>query len=420
MRKNVTNINLTTLCIGIVYTSLIVMAYIYPLLTEGFLWTIASILGLFLCAICFTLYGRICINREIVLWLITLFPILFNSYSLRLREYSYTIIWILLLGMMILAQNNVSWCKRNIMLLFGLCSIYAISTVMINLGVTVGFNQLATIFRGTIAQGTFKTAGLTSHYSHNGMYIAVGCIIASSLYLESFNRKKNNLIAVLIFFSALLLTQKRGPLVAVAIAVVITYFLSKRETMSQKVKRMFGFSIIILATLYIAYEAFPELFSVIDRFSTDNMLTNRTYLWDYAIEMFKSSPVFGHGWGSYSHTLDLTTNTFSISNQNAHNIYFQILAETGIVGLTCFLVPMIYTLFKSMDLLKNMPQNHEGRIPMFASVSMQIFFLIYGLTGNSLYDRQMYIPYMLAITTYISYSVNYVRKNYIVGVIKID
>ena len=38
---------------------------------------------------------------------------------------------------------------------------------------------------------------------------------------------------------------------------------------------------------------------------------------------------------------------------------------------------------------------------MVFSVSMQVFFLLYGFTGNPLYDKEMYFPYYIACAVYL-------------------
>lgn len=358
-----------------------------------------------LCGFYFLKKSKIKLNITVRLWLLTLFPVILNSYSIQVREFGYLITWGLLLILLVIAQDNITYVKSIIYFLLGLCSIYAISTVMINIGFSAMFSGIAVIFRGnTIAQGTLKTAELTAHYSHNGMYIVVGCIVMSAIFLMKEKRKWYDFIFTLVFYAGLLLTQKRGPLIAVCIGVILTFFVAKHESLSSKIRRITLFSTAILVTIYILYIAFPELFKVIDRFSSsDNVLSNRGYLWDYAINMFKSNPLIGTGWGSYPHTLHLSIDSVEVSNQNAHNIYLQLLAETGVIGFSCFIIPMIYTLIKSIKLLQVMGAQHSDCTPMFISVSIQIFFMVYGITGNPLYDKQMFLVYMISIAFYLSY-----------------
>ena len=40
------------------------------------------------------------------------------------------------------------------------------------------------------------------------------------------------------------------------------------------------------------------------------------------------------------------------------------------------------------------------------SLAMQIFFILYGFTGNPLYDREMFVPYFIACAISVNYANN--------------
>lgn len=394
----------SSLILSIAYGLLIVLAYIYPWINNSRLWMIGYITEAMLCFIYIFINSKIRLNKAVSIWFLTLFPLAINNYSVQIHEYGYILTWFFLLVLMTIAQVDVVYIKRMHYLILALCSIYAISTLMINMGFSSLLAGVANTFRGeNIAQGTIYTAGLTSHYSHNGMYIAVGCLAVSSIFIMKRKKKWYDLLIMISFYAALLLTQKRGPLISVGIGVVVTFFVAKRESMSSKIKRIMAFVMSVLVITYILYIVFPELFGIIDRFSSDNVFSNRGYLWEFAIDMFKANPVMGKGWGTYSHSLNLNIDSVSVSNQHAHNIYIQLLAETGIVGLICFVIPMIYTLIKSIKMLQIMNEQNVDCSSMFMSVSLQIFFMVYGITGNPLYDKQMILVYMLSVAFYLSY-----------------
>ncbi|MGN1131263.1 MAG: O-antigen ligase family protein [Ruminococcus sp.] len=271
------------------------------------------------------------------------------------------------------------------------------------------------LFRTKIYQGTLGSAGFTSHYSHNSMYIALGAIAWFAFAVNS--KKKSHIILCLLAIVAMLFTQKRGPLIALVIAILLTAVLREKGSLSKRFTKYVIAGVIILVGVYIAYLLFPVLFAVFDRFSnSDDLLSNRGYLWEYAWDLFKSSPIWGHGWGYYANSIDININSADVSNINAHNIYLQLLADTGIIGTLIFLVPMIFTLFVSIKLIKR--NKNDGIAPELAfSLCFQIFFLIYGFSGNPLYDRQMFIPYMIsvAITMYHAVSVknSKYKKSYV-------
>lgn len=68
---------------------------------------------------------------------------------------------------------------------------------------------------------------------------------------------------------------------------------------------------------------------------TDTSLSTRDAPWTSAREFFSSSPVIGHGW------IYTTKDRPGGSTQNLHSMYWQILAETGLVGMLLFVVALL-------------------------------------------------------------------------------
>ena len=83
---------------------------------------------------------------------------------------------------------------------------------------------------------------------------------------------------------------------------------------------------------------------------------------------------------------------------SAHDVYLQLLAETGIIGLVLFLVPAVSTLVVAMrrSVAHRGEKPYEDSFCLWACVGAQIFFLVYCFSGNPLYDPQCYIPYFMS------------------------
>ena len=54
------------------------------------------------------------------------------------------------------------------------------------------------------------------------------------------------------------------------------------------------------------------------------------------------------------------------------------------------------------------PENYTNRDYCLInfSLAMQILFLLYGFTGNPLYDREMFVPYFIACAISVNYANN--------------
>ena len=94
-------------------------------------------------------------------------------------------------------------------------------------------------------------------------------------------------------------------------------------------------------------------------------------------------------------------NNLGFTSMSTHNVYLQLLAETGIVGLALFLVPAAVTLIAAMR--RSVAHRGGGlygeSFCLWACVGAQIFFLVYCFSGNPLYDPQCYVPYFISCVT---------------------
>jgi O-antigen ligase len=63
-------------------------------------------------------------------------------------------------------------------------------------------------------------------------------------------------------------------------------------------------------------------------------------MWKYTYKQYKKSPLIGIGWLHFGR---------SKSSANCHNLYLQVLTETGIVGAAIFLAALVQILLRSRD-----------------------------------------------------------------------
>jgi len=383
-------------------------ALIYPFLFNTIAWLIAECMC-FMVMVFYALWRRR-FPKDILLalWCLTLFPLLFNSYALQVKEIGFTIIWITFLLILLNASYNAVWIN-NVLGCIGICTfIYALITDILNIGITENIELFALWFRGKVQQGTLQTAGLTAHYTHNSVYISIAIIVCFSYALKT--KKKTHILVTILSLLALFFTKKRGPLIAVLFSMVTIFYITLKGSLSKKIQKQIIGIVVALITISIVYVCKPRVF---ERFLiNNNVLSNRQYLWKFAGECFNRNPIFGCGWGYFSHFINFSVDNVSVTQINAHNIYLQLLAETGIIGFICFLTPMIATLICSVRTLKKIKKLKcpDILIPMHYSLCYQLFFFVHGITDNAIYDRITLIPYMLAIIIYINCR-NGIKKN---------
>lgn len=272
-------------------------------------------------------------------------------------------------------------------------------------------------YAGVVTAIDYKS-GLTSHYSMNGMNLAWGLI--SSFFLSQLSTARDNKQWVafsMVILIGLLATTKRAHLAFGLAACLVMYILFNRESGSFGILfKLCIVAVLLLLVLYFVSLYIPAISAVLDRFqgmSDDETFGGRSDYYSICIEMWKESPLAGHGWGSFTQTLyqsgisDLKR-LYLAGNltQKAHNVYLQLLAEEGALGLLIFLIMAFAGVIRAY-LCADVKRTAERRLDRADSlgvlaVGVQVFFLMYCITGNPLYDLVEYSIYLLLGLSYVA------------------
>lgn len=247
--------------------------------------------------------------------------------------------------------------------------------------------------------------GLFNHYSAMGMCMATGVIAYSTVLFQKKKTKIWQWIALASMVLGLFLTGKRGPLIFTIAAVGLVYVLTEKIYTQKGFSRIMKRCILFVILVAFAYALVPQVRSVFDRLFADADSVNSyssgriEYHWIYAIALFLDSPIIGKGWRGVRYLVPEMTGR---SANDAHNIYLQVLAETGIVGAVIifgFFICAWKSAYKAMrlqDKRKMLSESQECILKI--SLLFQTFFLLYGITGNPLYDVQCFVPYFISCT----------------------
>ena len=277
--------------------------------------------------------------------------------------------------------------------------VYALFTIAMLFG-TTAINFACRLFPSSadLMMYRFRTSrfcGLTNHYSTNGMLLAVGTIIVGCKMIQE--RRKWNVVLFAIFMVALLLTGKRAQPIFSVFVLVLTYYFFNANKKKSRVINLAAIGICILAIAYLITQYVPALATLFDRFEaleeSGDVSNGRFALWQTAFTEFGKAPIFGTGWEQFSQ--------IHAKGWDTHNVYIQLLCETGIVGFVCYAVWFLYFMVKSIQLLVRertfkYELDKENEFYLMFSVAFQAFFLIYSLTGNPLYVKIMYVPYFVS------------------------
>lgn len=339
-------------------------------------------------------------------YIFMVFFIIRNNPKLQSTSVSLIILMTSLLTFILIAQYHR---KEWIDIFMTLCKLfylfYAVYTILEKFSVQLFLLSLK-VFSSSIetlysqyARGCMP--GLTNHYSTNGMLLGVGIVIFGCELI--YRKDLKNLILFLVMVIALLLTGKRSDILFTMVGVYLAYYCYMSNKKNSRLVNTIGIIIIVGIALLVIVNFVPSLATFVTRFEdtaeSGDVTLGRTKMWAIAIDYFKQNPIIGLGWGRFS--------AVNLHEWNAHNIYLQILAETGIVGFLVFIFFFVSTLVNSWKHLKwiriNGKTSYDNEeLHMLFAIAMQVFFLLYGITGNPLYDKEAYVPYYIscAISTF--------------------
>ena len=223
-------------------------------------------------------------------------------------------------------------------------------------------------------------------------------------------------ILILLLIIGVFLTGKRSMAAIALILPFFVYFLS--ESISGKKILTFFFVAIVS---YLAFSYFVEHLSefsdsiVLRRFAHSyresmaghDITSNRTYLYGLAWNVFLDNPWFGIGVDQFIKVTHAYT--------DVHNTFLQVLCEQGVFGFVLYVFPIIYSFIYTLKVCKKV-KNNQLRKYTKLSLAIQIFYIIYAMTGNENIGVG-YIMYFIGIAIVISVE-GKMEKEYFQNVIK--
>lgn len=267
--------------------------------------------------------------------------------------------------------------------------------------------QLADYLKKTavVMMRTNRYPGLTGHYSTNGTYSAIGFgAVISIIFCKISENKKSvkHLIICLLILGALLLIGKRAHLVFSIAAAFCVYWLNSDKDKVNRFVKLLGTILIAAVIFVIMVNQIPALSNTFNRFLENDVfgdyLMSRGFFYAEAFSQFKQHILLGCGWKQM----------MNILAHDVHNIYIQLLAETGLIGFSFYGALFACGLIMAVKLVRNVSSNRvEGIIDkelIFFAAYYMFFFFLYGFTGNPLYDEQPFYLLMISYGILMHYS----------------
>lgn len=181
--------------------------------------------------------------------------------------------------------------------------------------------------------------------------------------------------------------------------------------------------LLILPVLLISIFVF--ILSVVIFVPRDDILSDRVYLYKEAILGFFDRPIFGYGSGNFTEaSLKRSLESNGVANNNSHNIFLDVLVESGIFAFI-FFATFIYLVLKGSKqgdsksifiyLLICATLSYINKMPVF----MLLFFVYAGLTYEEKekvdikWITLIWVTALFLVSSYLGYSEYlYIKENF--------
>lgn len=251
--------------------------------------------------------------------------------------------------------------------------------------------------RNELAIGTYS--GFAREKTEAAYILNVGIAISFAKYFSSGKLAKKDLFFLGVFLVALMLTGKRTLFIICIVCFAVFMIVSK---MRSKVFTAACIILIALGALFILIMFVPKAANIFNRFmDSENLETlgKRDMLWGFLYRMIADCWQFGAGFDSFNKYTSV--HGMKVGNKdwqyNGHNSYLQAFGELGIIGSAFLVIFVVSALVLSFKVLKKISADKDNSYPMFFSLYIQLMMLIYGVTGNPIYSKQIVFCWFFAI-----------------------
>lgn len=240
--------------------------------------------------------------------------------------------------------------------------------------------------------GIFIQIGINAFYMGIGIIIIINQIINNMI-----NEKKvkiRNYIFLIMFIGALLLTKKRGMLLYSAFTAMFIMLFAFLKIGKKGLVKILSFTIPIVLLVSVLLVTNENLLAVFERFQKEeDFFSGREDLYSYAMQMFEEKPIFGNGLRSFREEYSEINN--SEEKLDVHNVFLQLLTEEGIVGTIIYLSELFFILIVTIKKLSSSIKKRKDITLISVSTSVQIIFILYFMSGNTLYDTFTLFTYFI-------------------------
>jgi O-antigen ligase len=241
------------------------------------------------------------------------------------------------------------------------------------------------VLKGRRVFGTFVSPNVFASYILTMLFVGIGY-----LSLVKKRRKVFYSIAVVLMALSLFYTKSIGGLLTgVVTFLIFTCCVGSQANFRKRKIILVCFSIILLLVIIASiYRFLPteRLSQFLNFNDPNNSIIQRTYYWQASIDMIKDRPFFGIGWRQFGLLYELYKSPEANISHYSHNVFLQILAELGPIGLASFILLVAVFLRDGIRVIQGDGEEKAMKIALFFAGCA---FLIHNIVDLSFYFGQV-------------------------------
>lgn len=230
-----------------------------------------------------------------------------------------------------------------------------------------------------------------------------------ALYQKNLSNKRRLFYcaALILVFIGIIATSSRGGFLGVVAGLLAIWWMG-RNRLKVAMLSLFGAIIAGGAVLSFIPDSYVEDMQSISDTENGTRL-ERLRTWEISWEMFKANPILGVGAGNFRNTVHLyqdkaswwTGRERSLSGRESHSLYFQVLPELGLVGLSIYFYAMCILPLRLLRITKRLDTTDscQLQIKLFCQAliaSMAVYAVAAAFISVAYYPH---VPIWLAMYT---------------------
>ncbi len=255
-----------------------------------------------------------------------------------------------------------------------------------------------------------RLVGTTGEANELATYLVAGLILSTGL-LVAWRRRAPGLASAALVCGAvcaagIALTLSRAGLVALAVSLLSAVMVIRRHRAAISLM-----AVLVAAGIALYFLALAPTQAYQRIFDNPSGTSGRTALWTVAMRMVSAEPVTGVGIGNFPvrsiHFLDRPGrlgNDRYVSSEplEAHSIYLQLLAETGVVGFLLFAAVVVPAMWQCWIATRPRGSPAGTQVTVLAQTTLLavVSVLVANAFAPGLFDKQMWLLLALGPTLF--------------------